>query len=282
MSDAVDAVERALAEGSPGSVSVEEAPQHARLLHALASERAADRLSFRDFAVLLRAALREGSVRWQHNALWVPKGRLGQPAQGRLAQHGLQVVNSNGERVRVRALPWGPDWLEPKEGVANVERQLFEPNVVAPGRRVDGDPFLLRVGHDHYSSEAQRETFIVGPAVDEAAIAMDAAHGGVVWFARSALAAFQSLGRNRDGPEGDTIPHVVHLKEGGTFSTFAVNIFSGAQSEEDCLLVAERIRTSFGSAAELAVKRLQTEAYLEACLAEWKRWRETMGKVREE
>lgn len=129
--------------------------QQRRFLAALARESTAGRLATGDFAVLLRAAIRESAILSRRDGLWVPTGRISALSEDDLRRHGLQVGRREANRVRVRATPWHSQWLTPDAEL--VEPDLYSKRDVRPEALADADPFVLRLGLTHYSSEAQRE-----------------------------------------------------------------------------------------------------------------------------
>lgn len=157
MRDLTEAVEAALGgELTQLSLPTDTAPHHARLIHALRAEKPAEPLSPPDFAVLLRAVIQEANTLSQRDGVWVPENRVAPLTHQAIARHGLQLVQSRDGRVRVRALQWRPDWLSNAQA-PDLEAALFARGIVKGDPPADANPILLRVGHTHYSSEAQRE-----------------------------------------------------------------------------------------------------------------------------
>lgn len=157
MFDVTEAVEAAL----EGCVSDQTLPHgaptmHRRLLRALAAENTAGILSGADFAALLRAVVREASTLWRRDGVWVPERRILDLSDRTLTNHGLQASHHNGGRVRIRALPWSPEWLR-DPGACDIETALYSEQVVSPEVPVPPDPVLLRIGYSCYASDAQRE-----------------------------------------------------------------------------------------------------------------------------
>jgi ATP-dependent DNA helicase RecQ len=157
VSELTESVEAALdGNATESPVETTAAQHHARLLRALESEKSSAMLSPPDFAVLLRAVILEASALSQRDGVWVPEPRIAALTPQTNARHGLQLVQTRGGRVRVRALRWRPDWLA--NGLkSDLESALFSPDVVVRDASADADPVLLRLGHTAYSSEAQRE-----------------------------------------------------------------------------------------------------------------------------
>ena len=157
--DATDLLEDALA-GSLAGIEpqhfVDSVPHHARLLRALVREPATGRLASSDFAVLLRAAIRENKVVSCRDGILVPQRRLSGLDAEATARHGLQLGRSSDSRIRVRAIPWHPDWLA-DTGIADIETELFSREPVSVDTPADPDPVLVRLGHSQYTSAAQRE-----------------------------------------------------------------------------------------------------------------------------
>lgn len=156
--DAASAAVEAMLAGLPDvpPFTAADAPQHARFFKALAAEGPNARLVPRDFAVLLRAALREGYERMQRDGLWVPIARLSELPAALLASHGLLIAHQDTQRARVRARPWQPDW-QPDIASCDLEAQLYSAEIASHDPRCDADPPLLRLGLRSYSSPAQRE-----------------------------------------------------------------------------------------------------------------------------
>ena len=150
-------LEELLAGARGGSSGQYFGPQHhARLARGIMLESTEGHLSSSDFAVLLRAVVREASVQSHRDGIWVPEQRMARLGASQLQRHGIQIAHRATGRIRVRALPWRPGWLlDP--GADELEARLFLPDAVRQDRPVDADPVLLRLGYRNYSSDAQRE-----------------------------------------------------------------------------------------------------------------------------
>ena len=155
--NSTEALEAILAgSGGDDSASYSGPQQHTRLVRALANESTTGPLSSSDFAVLIRAVAREASLQSHRDGLWVPRQRMASLSVAELERHGLQSAHRAGERIRLRAIPWRPSWLQDTQ-IDGLEASLFRSEVIRREQPVDADPVLIRLGHRSYSSEAQRE-----------------------------------------------------------------------------------------------------------------------------
>lgn len=135
-------------------------------------------------------------------------------------------------------------------------------------------PVLAYRGCISFGDFELEDNFIVGPAVDEAAASMDAAHGGLVWLLPSALRVFgryrsDDLRRSHPNYCSSYIPYSVSLKGGVEYQTFAVSPFKIASDSDDRDRIVEAILGSFVGNLEVEVKRQYTEAFLAACSTEY-------------
>lgn len=152
-----EALEAILAGANDDAAVRYSGPQHhARLVRALANEATRGPLSSADFAVLMRAVLREAGLQSHRDGLWVPEQRMAGLSASVLKRHGLQDAHRVGGRIRLRAIPWKPNWLR-NARTEVFEAPLFASEVIRLEQPVDADPVLIRLGYRSYSSAAQRE-----------------------------------------------------------------------------------------------------------------------------
>jgi hypothetical protein len=108
-------------------------------------------------------------------------------------------------------------------------------------------------------------SFIIGPAVDEAAEAMNAAEGAFVWLAESAFASSLWAVRNRTGDELMLVEYDVPLKGGNSYRTLAVSPFERTTPAAERKLIATSIEGTFGDSrtVDRMLKRQKTSQFLQ-------------------
>jgi len=116
------------------------------------------------------------------------------------------------------------------------------------------------------------ENFMVGPAVDQAAEAMNSAQGGFVWLTPSARSEFEAayILNLRASPLGmyPLVPCDVPLKGGDVYGTYAVSPFDefGKSSPAERGPLLERIMATFGGGLEVEIKAQNTRRFLTSVL----------------
>lgn len=107
------------------------------------------------------------------------------------------------------------------------------------------------------------DNFIVGPAVDEAAEAMNLAQGAFVWLTPSALRiggdSFKSASVRKI-----FVPYHVPLKGGDLFETMVAPPFRQQATSAERAEIAEKIERTFGNSTkmEIAIKKQNTVTLL--------------------
>jgi hypothetical protein len=101
-------------------------------------------------------------------------------------------------------------------------------------------------------------SFVVGPAVDEAAECAGQAEAALVWLAPSAAAHWSERAAS------PLLRWPVPLKAGTRFSSFAVSPFHGLVAKEEPNIDQMILRTFDGGRLDVQVKRQQTAAFLDA------------------
>ena len=155
---------------------------------------------------------------------------------------------------------------------------------------------VMALGGKHQPSLAYRgcvafgafemdQSFIVGPAVDEAAFGEGQAEAAIVWFSPSAEAVIQSA-ISKVGSHAETatpwLPWDVPIKGGGVYRTHAVTPFFSVEIEGpdacqilspvDTAALRESILSTFDeSRLEVAIKKQHTQRFLDAALARAKK-----------
>jgi hypothetical protein len=111
---------------------------------------------------------------------------------------------------------------------------------------------------------ALEERFIVGPAVDAAAEAMDAADAGLVWLAPSARRrVFEARRVERVTTEPLLRTYKVPMKGGGTFSTFVISPYDSLDQPAERATYMDAVIGTFSSdRIDIQVKRQNTAAFL--------------------
>jgi hypothetical protein len=126
------------------------------------------------------------------------------------------------------------------------------------------------------------DTFILGPAIDEAAADMDAAEGAFVWFTESAEHAQRQSDRKvaefirctLEAPEDEIghllahiedglVPYRVPMKLGAPRSTFVINPFERHALPKDRQLITDSMLSTFGDNPKHAIKKNNTDAFLQ-------------------
>jgi len=134
------------------------------------------------------------------------------------------------------------------------------------------EPVLAYRGCISFGQFELHDRFLVGPAVDEAAGAMDLAQGALVWLVPSALTAFNaSRIDSLDGHASEYVPFAIPLKGGDRYDSIAVSPFAAART------VAERdarhralAATFAGGGLEVEIKRQHTMRFFAACSERWR------------
>ena len=102
--------------------------------------------------------------------------------------------------------------------------------------------------------------FIIGPAVDEAAEAMDSASAAAVWLTPSAVRAWTAQGFHKDEVFGAVLsPCVVPMKGGERYETFAANDCASIDDPLERMKHVERVIGTFkGNRMDIEIKRQNT------------------------
>ena len=137
------------------------------------------------------------------------------------------------------------------------------------------DPALAYRGCISCGDFEVHDNFLVGPAVDEAAAAIDLAQGAFVWLLPSALDVFMGFAerahsRAQDGPTLPYLPFNVPLKGGDEFSTYAVSPCALAGSSRDRDEIRSRIMDTFIGGLDVQIKKQNTLRFMDACADVWK------------
>jgi hypothetical protein len=113
-----------------------------------------------------------------------------------------------------------------------------------------------------FGEAAIEENFVVGPAVDEAAEAMNAAQGALVWLTPSALGVF----RPSEPAVHPLVGYEVPLKGGDRLPSYCVNPFEPTESAETIMRLRDAAAGSFTGTGSLdvAVKKNNTLHFLDA------------------
>jgi len=141
-------------------------------------------------------------------------------------------------------------------------------------------PYLAYRGCVAYGDFEMDQSFIVGPAVDEAANGEAQAEAAVVWFAPSAEAVIQKA-ISTVGAHAETatpwFPWDIPMKGGGVYHTHAVTPFFSAEIQEpdashilsplDAATLRDHILSTFDDLTlEVAIKKQHTLRFLDAAM----------------
>ena len=159
---------------------------------------------------------------------------------------------------------WTSNWTQDaKLGMALHQVALYVKTLM--NRALSEQPKFAYRGCISVGRFDAQETFILGPAVDEAAELMDRAQGAFVWLAPSA--------RRFSFPEGQAEPwlglhrYAVPLKGGDDYVTHVVTPFEIVSSAEERQAVKRALLETFnGPSFDVELKRQNTEAFLESAL----------------
>ncbi len=108
------------------------------------------------------------------------------------------------------------------------------------------------------------ERFILGPAVDEAAAAHEAADAAIVWFSPRAMRAWTE---SKCENEGSLVEWDVPLKTGGIFHTYCVSPFQDDRASAES--IAEAMLGAFdrdSDRIDVLIKKQNTARFLGACM----------------
>jgi hypothetical protein len=143
------------------------------------------------------------------------------------------------------------------------------------------DPPMAYRGCIAFGQVMAENGFFVGPAIDEAAESADSADAAIVWLCPSAKDKLGALvpGETEDI---DLLAWQVPMKPTGTLATHAVNVMawgiypgcveSAAWDRPDVLRRGALARFHESKDPRVAVKRLNTEAFLDAAEAHSRSW----------
>jgi hypothetical protein len=123
---------------------------------------------------------------------------------------------------------------------------------------VDAEPHLAFRGCIARGAFSMRQNFIMGPAVDEAASAMELANGALVWLAPTANAALDDV----PGVPGLLEKYAVPLKV-GSFRTRVVSPLYQLDSVERELLRGAILGTFSSDALDVQMKKQNTARFLQ-------------------
>ncbi len=135
-------------------------PHHARLARALSNKVNAPIMGAADLAVLLRSVILEAAIHNSRRGVWIPIAWMDRLTSSLLERHGLQELRRKGDATCISAIPWSPHWLNDHpsgNACSDVDLPLYDRRPARNDPVAEADPVLLRLGYDHYQSEAQRE-----------------------------------------------------------------------------------------------------------------------------
>jgi hypothetical protein len=105
--------------------------------------------------------------------------------------------------------------------------------------------------------------FIIGPAIDEAVEAMDAANAAVVWLTPTALRTWAKQLDSKDGVLNAVVsPYAVPMKGGDRYQTFVANDCASIDDPQERLKHVERVLATFRSnRLDIQIKRQNTARF---------------------
>jgi len=182
------------------------------------------------------------------------------PSGGMPCSRTLKIVFLSDTIVIALTLPGEEPFTSLKLASRSISRLLVE--------SARTSPVLAYRGAMTFGEFEIKDPFIVGPAVDEAAEAMNAPDAAIVMLTDSA-AQHARLPKSSDTRPGTVLmPYAVPLKGGSVFHTFAVSPFMMNVPKEDRAGIISNICRTFLGGTEIAVKRQNTERFLNAA-ADW-------------
>jgi hypothetical protein len=106
-------------------------------------------------------------------------------------------------------------------------------------------------------------TFLLGPAIDEAASYYEQAEGAFVWLAPSAREVFEVVHRGRPALS-PLVRYAVPLRQGASYETWVVSPFASVDTKGQRMERTGRLLGTFDktSRLEVQVKRQHTERFL--------------------